>query len=69
MKYFWHAVKDWKIWVHMFITIGYDIIQPTMYSFRFADHTLASTHRYTRSHSSYRPSSKHSDIPMRKRNS
>jgi MFS family permease len=22
MKYFWHAVKDWKIWVHMFITIG-----------------------------------------------
>ena len=22
MKYFWDAVKDWKIWVHMFITIG-----------------------------------------------
>lgn len=22
LKYFWHAVKDWKIWVHMFITIG-----------------------------------------------
>jgi hypothetical protein len=22
MKYFWAAVKDWKIWVHMFITIG-----------------------------------------------
>jgi len=22
MKYFWHAIKDWKIWVHMFITIG-----------------------------------------------
>jgi hypothetical protein len=22
MKYFWQAVKDWKIWVHMFITIG-----------------------------------------------
>lgn len=22
MKYFWHAMKDWKIWVHMFITIG-----------------------------------------------
>lgn len=22
MKYFWSAVKDWKIWVHMFITIG-----------------------------------------------
>jgi MFS family permease len=23
MKFFWAAVKDWKIWVHMFITIGY----------------------------------------------
>lgn len=22
MKYFWNALKDWKIWVHMFITIG-----------------------------------------------
>lgn len=22
LKYFWHAVGDWKIWVHMFITIG-----------------------------------------------
>ena len=22
MKYFWDAAKDWKIWVHMFITIG-----------------------------------------------
>lgn len=22
LKYFWHAVKDWKIWVHMLITIG-----------------------------------------------
>ena len=22
MKYFWAAVGDWKIWVHMFITIG-----------------------------------------------
>ena len=22
MRYFWAAVKDWKIWVHMFITIG-----------------------------------------------
>jgi hypothetical protein len=21
-RFFWHAVKDWKIWVHMFITIG-----------------------------------------------
>lgn len=22
VKYFWHALQDWKIWVHMFITIG-----------------------------------------------
>ena len=22
MQYFFEAVKDWKIWVHMFITIG-----------------------------------------------
>ncbi|KAK4444591.1 putative high-affinity nicotinic acid transporter [Podospora aff. communis PSN243] len=22
MRYFWAAIKDWKIWVHMFITIG-----------------------------------------------
>lgn len=22
MKYFWAALKDWKIWVHMVITIG-----------------------------------------------
>src|SRR5271169_6439493 len=22
IKYFFHAIKDWKIWVHMFITIG-----------------------------------------------
>ena len=22
MKYFWHALQDWKIWVHMLITIG-----------------------------------------------
>lgn len=22
IQYFWDAVKDWKIWVHMFITIG-----------------------------------------------
>lgn len=21
-RYFWDAIKDWKIWVHMFITIG-----------------------------------------------
>jgi sugar phosphate permease len=22
MRYFWDAVRDWKIWVHMLITIG-----------------------------------------------
>lgn len=22
LRYFWDALKDWKIWVHMFITIG-----------------------------------------------
>ncbi|KAK4033272.1 major facilitator superfamily domain-containing protein [Parachaetomium inaequale] len=36
-KYFWDAVKDWKIWVHMFITIGvytglysYSLFLPTI---------------------------------------
>ena len=35
--YFWDAVKDWKIWVHMFITIGvytglysYSLFLPTI---------------------------------------
>lgn len=22
LRYFWHAIQDWKIWVHMLITIG-----------------------------------------------
>lgn len=37
LKYFWQAVKDWKIWVHMFITIGvytglysYSLFLPTI---------------------------------------
>lgn len=37
MKYFWAAIKDWKIWVHMFITIGvytglyaYSLFLPTI---------------------------------------
>lgn len=30
MKYFWSALKDWKIWVHMFITIG---VYTGLYSF------------------------------------
>lgn len=39
MKYFWKALKDWKIWVHMFITIGvytglysYALFVPTIIS-------------------------------------
>ena len=39
MKYFWQALKDWKIWVHMFITIGvytglysYSLFLPTIVS-------------------------------------
>ncbi|KAL2262658.1 hypothetical protein VTK26DRAFT_583 [Humicola hyalothermophila] len=37
LKYFWDALKDWKIWVHMFITIGiytglysYSLFLPTI---------------------------------------
>ncbi|KAJ4286869.1 hypothetical protein N0V88_007882 [Collariella sp. IMI 366227] len=37
MKYFWSAIKDWKIWVHMVITIGiytglysYSLFLPTI---------------------------------------
>ncbi|KAK4160571.1 putative high-affinity nicotinic acid transporter [Cladorrhinum sp. PSN259] len=37
MRYFWAALKDWKIWVHMFITIGvytglysYSLFLPTI---------------------------------------
>jgi cyanate permease len=37
VKYFWAAIKDWKIWVHMFITIGvytglysYSLFLPTI---------------------------------------
>jgi MFS family permease len=30
IKYFWNAICDWKIWVHMFITIG---IYAPLYSF------------------------------------
>lgn len=36
-RYFWDALKDWKIWVHMFITIGvytglysYSLFLPTI---------------------------------------
>jgi len=37
MKYFWDAIKDWKIWVHMFTTIfiytglySYSLFLPTI---------------------------------------
>lgn len=30
LKYFWDALQDWKIWMHMFITFG---IYSPLYSF------------------------------------
>ncbi|KIW43317.1 uncharacterized protein PV06_04429 [Exophiala oligosperma] len=44
MKYFWHAVKDWKIWVHMFITIG---IYTPLYSISLFLPTIVKTLGYT----------------------
>merc|ERR1711939_352393 len=44
MKYFWHAVKDWKIWVHMFITIG---IYTPLYSISLFMPTIVKTLGYT----------------------
>jgi MFS family permease len=44
MKYFWDAVKDWKIWVHMFITIG---IYTPLYSFSLFLPTIVKTLNYT----------------------
>lgn len=43
MKYFWHAVKDWKIWVHMFITVG---IYTPLYSFSLFLPTIVSSLGY-----------------------
>lgn len=40
IKYFWSAIKDWKIWVHMFITIG---IYTPLYSIRYVEETLTTT--------------------------
>lgn len=39
MKYFWNAVMDWKIWVHMFITIG---VYTTLYSYALFVPTIIS---------------------------
>jgi nitrate/nitrite transporter NarK len=44
MKYFWDAVRDWKIWVHMFITIG---IYTPLYSFSLFLPTIVKTLGYT----------------------
>ncbi|KAF2752829.1 major facilitator superfamily transporter [Pseudovirgaria hyperparasitica] len=42
--YFWDALKDWKIWVHMFITIG---IYTPLYSFSLFLPTIVKTLNYT----------------------
>ncbi|KAF2810138.1 high-affinity nicotinic acid transporter [Mytilinidion resinicola] len=44
MQYFWDAVRDWKVWVHMFITIG--IFTP-LYSFSLFLPTIVKTLGYT----------------------
>ncbi|KAH7021930.1 major facilitator superfamily transporter [Ilyonectria destructans] len=44
MKYFWDAIKDWKIWVHMFITIG---IYTPLYSYSLFLPTIVRTLGYS----------------------
>ncbi|OCL11338.1 major facilitator superfamily transporter [Glonium stellatum] len=44
MKYFWDALKDWQIWLHMFITLG--IFTP-LYSFSLFLPTIVKTLGYT----------------------
>lgn len=44
LKYFWHALGDWKIWVHMFITIG---IYTPLYSISIFLPTIVKTLGYT----------------------
>lgn len=44
MKYFWAAIGDWKIWVHMFITIG---IYTGLYSFSLFLPTIVKDLGYT----------------------
>ncbi|KAF1814745.1 major facilitator superfamily transporter [Eremomyces bilateralis CBS 781.70] len=44
MKFFWDGLKDWKIWVHMFITIG---IYTPLYSFSLFLPTIVKTLNYT----------------------
>jgi cyanate permease len=42
-KYIWNAIKDWKIWVHMFITFG---IYSPLYSFSLFLPTIISNLGY-----------------------
>ncbi|KAH8826913.1 major facilitator superfamily transporter [Flagelloscypha sp. PMI_526] len=44
MNYFWDAIKDWKIWVHMFITIG---IYTPLYSISLFLPTIVKSLGYT----------------------
>ncbi|KAF2456668.1 major facilitator superfamily transporter [Lineolata rhizophorae] len=44
LKYFWHAIGDWKIWVHMVITIG---IYTPLYSISLFMPTIVKTLGYT----------------------
>ncbi|PNS19670.1 hypothetical protein CAC42_7514 [Sphaceloma murrayae] len=44
MKFFWAAIGDWKIWVHMFITIG---IYTPLYSISLFLPTIVRTLGYT----------------------
>jgi cyanate permease len=43
-KYFWDAIRDWKIWIHMFITIG---IYSPLYSFSLFLPTIISKLGYS----------------------
>jgi hypothetical protein len=44
LKYFRHAISDWKIWVHMFITIG---IYTPLYSISLFMPTIVKNMNYT----------------------
>jgi MFS family permease len=44
IKYFWQAVTDWKIWVHMFITIG---VYTGLYSYSLFLPTIIRDLKYT----------------------
>ncbi|KAL4881862.1 major facilitator superfamily domain-containing protein [Aspergillus karnatakaensis] len=43
MRYFWDALKDWKVWVHMFITFG---VYTPLYSFSLFLPTIVSSLGY-----------------------